>query len=160
MAFNFYMTKCKSCDKALKIRTYRKHLHTGNCRSCHAKSQAQKAGDARGEQKKLRPFEWLYRLFCREAIRYQRQNSITYEQFLEFTDVTQCHYCGDKIQWISYTPKGYKSSAYFLDRVDNNQGYHAKNCVVCCSPCNAMKSEQTKDAFLNRCRKVIVKHGA
>jgi hypothetical protein len=37
-----------------------------------------------------------------------------------------------------------------VDRVDNNQGYHAANCVPCCTTCNFLKGTQHPQEFLDK----------
>jgi len=61
---------------------------------------------------------------------------ITFEQFLEFTNISECHYCNSPIVW-----KKSGSRTYNLDRKDNNKGYLLNNLVVCCYKCNKGKRE-------------------
>jgi hypothetical protein len=89
-----------------------------------------------------RPFEGIYnRLF---DDRRKPVIELTYEQFLKFTKITLCHYCGAKINRQEFaTIKGeYKSSAYFLDRKDSKKPYCVRNCVVCCTRCNFLKGNR------------------
>lgn len=67
---------------------------------------------------------------------------LTYEEFLEFTKINECHYCGTPIDWS-------KTTAYNLDRKDNTKDYYKENCVVCCKLCNQIKSRWfTYEEFL------------
>jgi hypothetical protein len=59
---------------------------------------------------------------------------LSYGDFLEFTEIKSCHYCGEPIVWVDKW-----SAPYNLDRVDNNVAYTKVNCVVCCSDCNKTK---------------------
>lgn len=45
-----------------------------------------------------------------------------------------------------------------LDRVDNSMGYVAGNVVACCRRCNVAKNDQTTKSFVERCRRIAVKH--
>ena len=89
--------------------------------------------------KAFRPFESLYRRAKQENENRKsrvckRKFSLTYEEFLEFTHINACHYCGWNIPWIDHN-----RAPYNLDRKDNQQGYSKDNCVVCCFECNATK---------------------
>lgn len=50
---------------------------------------------------------------------------------------TPCYYCGKK---PSNVLKGHVYSG--IDRLDNKRGYLSKNCVACCSDCNALKGSK------------------
>jgi hypothetical protein len=89
---------------------------------------------------RLRPFESLYRVLRKEAIRRGIEFRLTYEGFLLLVAQKSCSYCGCAIKWSEYrvTKNG---SAYNLDRKNNSLGYSRSNCVVCCSRCNRAKSD-------------------
>ncbi|NRA76795.1 MAG: hypothetical protein HRU18_01195 [Pseudoalteromonas sp.] len=66
---------------------------------------------------------------------------------------SNCYYCGKP-------PRKYKSCgfvAYFngIDRINNNEGYSAKNCVACCPVCNRMKGNLDYRVFMNQIAKII-----
>lgn len=74
---------------------------------------------------------------------------LTPEEFVELSQ-KRCHYCGDG-------PNNYSSGYQYngIDRVDNNVGYIAVNCVPCCKICNRAKRELGLDEFkawINRIR--------
>lgn len=102
--------------------TLRRHRSKA-CRSC---------------SKHLRPYEALFNNFANSARLRGIECSITYEQFLIFVKEQQCHYCGDEIAWTEHNLMK-NGAAYHLDRKDNDKGYHADNCVVCCKSCNRTK---------------------
>src|ERR1019366_1694330 len=61
----------------------------------------------------------------------------------------ECHYCGTEIIWpklyeIRLTSGGHRKqcSRSNLDRMNNDIGYTAENCVVCCFSCNTTKSNK------------------
>jgi hypothetical protein len=58
----------------------------------------------------------------------------------------ECHYCGDAIPTIGF------------DRIDSNKGYVKSNLVLCCTTCNAMKSNLDTQTFLLFCKKISQKH--
>lgn len=67
---------------------------------------------------------------------------LTREQFMSFWQ-KPCTYCGDAIETVG------------LDRIDNAKGYVIGNVTPCCGTCNAMKSTQSMDEFLDRCRRIV-----
>jgi hypothetical protein len=88
--------------------------------------------------KRIRPFEAQYNSFIATAKHTKHGCTVTYEEFVEFTSVTKCHYCAAGIPWKPYISG--KTNAYYLDRKDNVIGYTKENCVVCCTRCNYGKS--------------------
>lgn len=100
------------------------------------------------------PYYWLYRILVKgihEKRYHDFTNDImTYEDFLTFTNISQCHYCGEPVIWSEHTL--YKEPytrgkvrnidrRYNLDRKNNSIGYTKENCVVCCSLCNYIKGK-------------------
>jgi hypothetical protein len=71
--------------------------------------------------------------------------NLTREEFITFWQLP-CDYCGDSIDTIG------------LDRVDNDKGYELTNLVPCCYPCNIAKANQTRESYINRCRRVAARH--
>lgn len=65
--------------------------------------------------------------------------SLTYEEFVPFTEIRECHYCGEAIVWLSHGRYA-QNNGYHLDRKDNNQGYVKENVVVACKMCNRIKN--------------------
>jgi hypothetical protein len=98
---------------------------------------------------KLRPFESLYRHFIRQAAENKRETDIFFEDFLKFTEIKTCYYCGGPIRWVEYCGRGPGSQKFNLDRKDNSVGYLKSNVVVCCTRCNRAKSNHfTHDEWL------------
>ena len=132
----FWLCQCE-CGKQKPIKPG--SLKSGNTRSCgcllleHIDSKLRK-----------RPFEALYLLFLRHRTKNPKTKQphvtdIIYEDFLYFTGVPECYYCGAPVSWTKYfTHKnGYN---YNLDRKNNNIGYTKDNVVVCCYRCNRGKN--------------------
>jgi hypothetical protein len=86
--------------------------------------------------RRLRPFEAKYNTLVNRA---RHSVLITYEEFLEFTKVNDCHYCGENIPWSEYQTK-VRSTAVYLDRKDSALAYEVGNLVVCCTRCNYAKN--------------------
>jgi hypothetical protein len=77
---------------------------------------------------RIRPYESLYHYTNRHAIRRKHDFLLTYEEFVAFTTVTECHYCGDSITWAKHDI--HKNGSYCnLDRLDDKE-YSVANCVV------------------------------
>lgn len=92
------------------------------------------------------PYYWLFNSMARVAKSNGQKFELTFDQFLEFVKVTNCHYCGRGIEWperafkkLSKRRYSHSRRAYYLDRKDNSKGYEFDNCVVCCTVCNAVK---------------------
>ena len=83
-----------------------------------------------------RPFESLFNTIAHLAKRRGISVSLTYEEYLGFTSITECHYCDAPLIWEPFN----KVNGHKLDRKDNSLGYSKENCVVCCSFCNRAKS--------------------
>lgn len=95
----------------------------------------------RSSAKKKKPFEYLYNSLLNRAKTAGRECSISYEDFVVFTQTRECFYCGIEIPWEEHSSvKRKRSMAYYLDRVDSSIGYHKENCVVACTRCNQSKS--------------------
>jgi hypothetical protein len=66
-----------------------------------------------------------------------------------------CVYCGAE---PSNTKRKHNLNGDFvyqgIDRVDNNVGYMAGNCVPCCEQCNWAKRDMPVDAFLKWAKRV------
>jgi hypothetical protein len=81
------------------------------------------------------PYEDLYKILIRNSKPKGIEVSLTFDEFLMFTEIGCCHYCGEKnIEW-----KEYGGTAYNLDRKNSDTGYVLTNIVVCCAKCNYRK---------------------
>jgi hypothetical protein len=90
---------------------------------------------------KKEPFGILFKRILDTAKRKNVVCSLTYEQFLEFTKISNCAYCGESVSWLEHVPTGYRGkSGYNLDRKIPSLGYTENNCVVCCPICNWAKN--------------------
>lgn len=97
---------------------------------------------------RIRPYEALYRNLVFHTGRRKKLLNLTYEEFLEFTEVRECHYCGAAIGWCE-SNRHKNGSRYNLDEKDSTAGYTKENLVVCCLRCNKAKSNLfTYEQFL------------
>lgn len=117
------------CDCGVECRVSGGHLSSGHSQTCGCVKPGLR----------LRPYEAVFNTFRREAKRSQKDVGITYEDFLAFTLILRCHYCGHPIIWSKYN---IQSSVYNLDRTDNTRGYTKDNLVVCCKRCNYAKADR------------------
>ena len=121
-----YVFECSGdgCSKEIRVRGDALKKHSGKCQiHSHIK----------------KPFESIYNRLLKD----HRKTKVTlsYEEYIEFTKIKTCHYCGAKIDWCPYaTVEGsFLSASYFLDQKNPSNGYSRENCVVCCWSCNRIK---------------------
>lgn len=117
------------CGNRKNVLSYRlKNKHTKSC-------------GCAWHPRNLQPYEWLYHLLKVSAKRTGRNADMTFHEFLSFTTIKYCHYCGTELEWSPFNEKG-KNKSYYLDRKDNDVGYTKNNCVVCCRRCNWIKGNE------------------
>jgi hypothetical protein len=145
--------KCK-CDCGNTAIVGRVQLKQGDTKSCGCLRK-----ELASENNSIRPYEALYNKLVTRCNRLGREISLTYEQFVEFTNTPNCHYCGEPVIW---TKRGGKYKKTYqgcnLDRRDNSIGYTIKNCLVCCFPCNMMKQSLSYSDFMERIGKIYARH--
>ncbi len=131
--FRHFIFIC-TCGAEIALPNSKFHLQraTGLCTKCVPRSIP-------NPRIRKRPFEALFNCLKKTAHKIALPVTLSYEEFLEFTDTSECHYCGFLLYWTAYNLKQ-GSCAYNLDRKDNNQGYSKENCVTCCRRCNTIKS--------------------
>jgi|SRR5208282_2139675 len=134
---NGWIFLCKNCGKEIWTVTEYLKERLGFCRSCASSRHCKE--NLHPRQLK-RPFESLYNS---GLLRRARISGIpvllTYEEFLEFTTIDQCHYCGGFVPWTSHGRQS-PNHGYHLDRKNNNLGYFKENIVVACKVCNRVKN--------------------
>jgi len=98
------------------------------------------------------PYYHIYSALKRRK-KYAKWNSkkkevkFTFQEFLKFVSVSNCHYCGETIRWEMYSGRFGNRHHLNLDRKDNSIGYTVDNCVVCCPRCNRMKGTLSYEEF-------------
>ena len=97
-----------------------------------------------GCNKYIRPYESLYNycMFHAEREHPELIHSLTYEQFLAFTNTPVCHYCEAPVEFVARNINEPRAIRYNLDRKDNGVGYCKYNLVVCCKICNYTKGNR------------------
>ncbi len=85
--------------------------------------------------------------------------NLTASEFAQLIN-QNCFYCGD-------TPSLIRKHRYYpndfilyngIDRIDNKKGYIFDNCVSCCDFCNKSKHCNSTQFFLNKIKKIYIKH--
>lgn len=124
-----FIFKCRECPSEIKSKRYYLEKHSGLCRSCCVKK---------------RPFEHLFNKLKNTAKFEKHDITLTYEDFLTFTEKKNCHYCHTELTWTPYlyADSKYQTGAYLLDRMDNSEGYSTTNSIQCCTRCNKAKSDK------------------
>jgi len=130
---------CKTCGAEKLIENFKKSCKTsaGNycyvteCKACNKISRQTPKGK--------------YDAYRDCAARKKLDFQLTLKDFEDNWN-KECHYCGDNIPTVGF------------DRVDSKIGYIKDNLVLCCTTCNAMKSNLDTDTFLIFCKKISSRH--
>lgn len=128
--------------------------HTKSC-GCYRDTFRQLPGDEGS-------FRQWFMQYKSNARRRRLEFTLTEEEFRGITSKS-CTYCRalpqpvyarnrTVIEVVPYLCNG-------IDRVDNNQGYIADNCVPCCDLCNYMKRSMSVDSFLSHVRAIALNNG-
>src|ERR1700676_2825296 len=139
-----YVVLCSydGCEKVMNIRRDRIKYHSGLCTThSHVK----------------RPFESIYNRLHRDW--RNTQVKLSYKEFLKFTKIKECIYCGIAIDRHPFsTVNGvFSSAAYFLDKKDPAGPYSKYNCVVCCTNCNKIKNNLLTYDEMKAAMKAVLK---
>ena len=113
-----------------------RHIRSGRIKSCGCWAK-----ESTTIRFKKSPYYHLYTVLCRMA-KYRKITCVlSFVEFVELTQISECHYCGSSITWKKHSEEGI-SGPYNLDRKNNDGGYSKENCVVCCGSCNHIKSNK------------------
>jgi 5-methylcytosine-specific restriction endonuclease McrA len=123
------------CGTIRDVRT--EHLRNGRSISCGCQRRLSLL-----EANRLRPYEALYNALVLSARKAGHDLNISYDAFIEFTKISECHYCGACLSWAEYSPQKNGGKKYQLDRKNNDLGYILDNVVVCCTTCNRAKGNR------------------
>jgi hypothetical protein len=142
MSRTYFKFLCASCGNEIWVPNSKRDLkkHSGQCRTCKGRSTIQNVLPGnRGLRK--RPYEWLLNRLIHSSKKRGVVCNLTYDQFIEFTNQSECHYCGSPVTWEPHNLGWVNGNAKCnLDRKDNDQGYEKENLVVACTICNRMKN--------------------
>jgi len=133
----YYYFNCTNCNKEFKVEInnlYRRK--TTCCQYCSSAVGLKKINIKH-------PYQAIYTKLLNSAKKKNIFCNLTFEQFLKFTDITNCTYCNTTINWKA------TNNRYNLDRKDNTKNYVYDNLTVCCWLCNNTKSNRfTHDEFI------------
>lgn len=88
------------------------------------------------------PYKAIYNRLVKSA-KDRDLSVLSYEDFLGFTKIFECHYCGAAITWTKhFVVTKTRQSRYNLDRKDTTRGHDKGNSVVCCRLCNWTKGNR------------------
>lgn len=136
----YTIIKCEDC-KEVEVEILMSEFKKGKCKGVCRKCSAERSRQAN----RLQPFETKFKKLVYNAKRRNINCNLSYENYLDFTEIKFCHYCEKKINWDPY----YAPDCHFLDRKNNNVGYIVNNCVICCFSCNDLKSNEfTYEEFM------------
>lgn len=93
-------------------------------------------------------FKWYIN---QEATNRDVTFALTIDQFKELCSCN-CIYCGGTPCGKMQTGREKRNG---IDRTNNSIGYEFNNCVSCCWTCNKMKSNMTKQDFLNHIKQIL-----
>lgn len=125
-----YIFQCV-CGKEVKSRNSYLKRHSGKCRKCNGKEILKTKAIP---VIRLRPYESIYNYLKSQ----DKKCDISYEDFVGFAGITECHYCGENITWKEHG----QASTINLDRKDNRLPHIKENLVVCCGDCNRTKGDR------------------
>lgn len=84
-----------------------------------------------------------YRHYKYSANKREITFNLTLEDFSKYWK-KPCGYCGDVIETIG------------LDRIENTKGYSIKNIIPCCTVCNMMKRDISKETWMNKIEQIYL----
>lgn len=141
------------CGCGREIVATHSEIKRGNVTTCQSsecsyrKQYKQLHGIPRGQPKQVGIRE-LYKQYKSSSRRRSLEFTLTSDEFKQLTS-GECSYCGappvrlvggESGAWGQYKYNG-------IDRVNNEQGYHAFNCVSCCTECNLAKRARSLEEF-------------
>jgi hypothetical protein len=136
----YYECNClnKECNNVTKIDVYSFRKWSGLCKKCSDLKKLTSIDREKNTTAK-RPYEALYNNLVKQSHRRKIDMSLLFEEFVEFTKQTKCHYCNAEVFWskVNLSQNGFRTN---MDRKDNSLGYEKNNLVVCCWRCNNGRS--------------------
>ena len=126
-----WMCKC-SCPKGTMWPVNGKSLRAGYTKGCGCNPRSNRKAD----------YHCLYVNLVKTARHEQHEVGITFTDFVEYTKLDRCHYCGGKLKWAKHRRDENGFSGYNLDRKNPALGYTADNIVPCCGRCNMAKGRR------------------
>ena len=102
-------------------------------------------------------YELRFKEYIYSAEKRKKEWNLSFDDFVNIS-TQKCFYCGaePEIQYRQQTGCNEMLGDKFngIDRINSDLGYSIDNCVPCCSICNMMKTNYTKEYFLNHIKKI------
>lgn len=147
-SYSFATWRCL-CDCGNEVVVDSRSLRSGNTQSCGCLWREKMSLPGHGASLRAK-----YRSYEHEAQRRNLEWSLSLEDFEKITS-SNCYYCNvqpsQEGRRKTRHGKEYQTQAYIyngIDRVDNNLGYIASNCVPCCKTCNLAKRTMPINEFI------------
>ena len=151
-----YYVKCQ-CDCGnicLKEKSKVKSGYTKSCGCSQTKMRKTLGKRTQQLESGKSVFNEVYNSYKKSAKVRGYSFELDEENFKEII-TKNCYYCGDGKRQ-HYTRESLNGNFEYtgIDRLDSNKGYTLDNVVPCCSICNRMKSNLSKEEFLNHIFKI------
>ena len=130
---------CKTCKLEKHLEDFKKSCKTSAGNYCYV-TECKACNKIRRQTPKGR-FDTYRESASKKSLEFE----LTLQDFEDNWN-KECHYCGDTIPTIGF------------DRIDSDKGYVKSNLVLCCTTCNAMKSNLDTQTFLLFCDKISKRH--
>jgi len=132
------------------------NLRNGSSKSCGC------GMGRKGKFKNSAAYTHHYNILKTSCKKLKRELELNFKEWVKLVN-KNCFYCGEKPNNKRYSYNRVKNIDTFalfngVDRIDSSKGYLKNNVVSCCIKCNRMKSDFTKENFLNHIKK-IYNHG-
>lgn len=98
----------------------------------------------------------LFSVYKENAKKREYGFSLSKSEFISFLYST-CYYCGVAPSNFMKKVKITGTEIHYfngIDRVNNDKGYDADNCVSCCKLCNHAKNNLSKEEFISLAKKI------
>lgn len=132
-----YIKRCPQCKeyKVAEVNFYKdkgkKDGYDGRCKAC-CQTPRRKFSKLK-DGARSRGYEWELNLHDASGLM-----------------LDDCYYCGK--------PSKIGIKIHGLDRINNDVGYQKDNIVPCCEQCNRAKLSDTKEDFIEMCKRVAQRH--
>lgn len=142
----------KSHSKETKDKISDKHKVSGHKPSLEATKKGQPLSLKSQWGKHIKdPVVQLIGSYKRGAIKRSLEFILTREEFEQIIN-KPCYYCNSLPVLRNINKNVLICNG--IDRENNNEGYSQKNCLPCCKICNIMKSNLSRDDFIEHCKKI------
>lgn len=137
------MRVCIKCTTEYSPFNTKHGKESTKCKECYDKQiaiESERERDRNYQNENFKHSDTHYNDYMRNAKkRKDKEFRLSFDEFTKLVN-SACHYCGHKVD----------NEVNGIDRVDNDLGYIASNCVSCCKKCNRIKYIYHKDFFIQK----------